>query len=345
MTWETISNQYSSLIEDKLRCNLRSLRNSAECYHPFIRQLYGHLEEFILRKGKRLASLSTLMAYKGYTDEVDERILNVCAGIELYRHSILIHDDLVDEDETRRGGKSFHMLFQERRLGEGTALFIGDAVYAISLEAILNSGFGGETLKNAIELLAEGYREINESQVLDLLFEFKEPDVDEWYTMASKRAASLFKTTILTGTTLAEGSKDDLSTLKEAAANIGYAFDIQDDIIDTFAEEQQYGRPPGGDITKGKKPLHLIYSLKLAAPSDKIAIKKLLSMKKLSQDDLMAARDLIRRTNGLETAKNRSMEHAKTAKKLISKTKMNDESKEFFNGFIDYVVQSLDWYR
>jgi geranylgeranyl pyrophosphate synthase len=346
MMWETLSDRYSGLIEDRLQRTLRSLKDQAEDYHEFIHLSYSRLEEFILRRGKRLASLSTLMAYKGYTNEVDERILKVCAGIELYRHSILIHDDLVDEDEMRRGGKSFHALFQDNeRLGRGTAVFMGNAVYALSLKEILNSGFGAEILKNVVELLAEGYREVNESQVLDLLFEFKEPDINEWYTMASKRAASLFRTTILTGATLGGAPGDDLNALREAASNVGYAFDIQDDIIDTFAEEQQYGRPPGGDIAKGKKPLHLIYAITLAGENEKTAIKKLLGMRKSSAAELKEVRELIRRTNGLEAAKHRSAEHAEAAKRLIRGTKMNDESKEFFYGLTDYIVHSLDWYK
>jgi geranylgeranyl diphosphate synthase type II len=86
---------------------------------------------------------------------------------------------------------------------------------------------------------------VNESQVLDLLFEYKTPDVNEWYVMASKRAASLFKASLLVGAVLADASEKDLRLLGEAAEHIGYCFDIQDDIIDTFASEEQYGRRPG----------------------------------------------------------------------------------------------------
>jgi len=347
MTWETVLDQYTDLIDRKLRDHLKSLKEAARGYHPFMLKTYENLEEYLLRKGKRLASCSTLMTYKGYKGEVNEKILKVCVGIELYRHCILIHDDLVDEDETRRGGKSFHRLFPYvggTGFGEGTAVFMGDAIYALSLEAILNSGFGGEALNKVIQLLVKDYRDVNESQVLDLLFEHKEPDVEEWYTMASKRAASLFRVTILTGAILGGAPEEDLRALEEASANIGYAFDIQDDIIDTFATEQQYGRPPGGDIARGKKPLHLIYTLQLAGP-ELGKIKSILGKGEISSEDLETVRAIVRRTEALEAAKEKSIEHAKRAKMLIARTKMSGESKEFFNAFIDYIVQSLDWYK
>jgi len=348
MTWETVLDQYTAFIDRKLRDHLKSLRESAGKYHPFMLRTYENLEEYLLRKGKRLASCSTLMTYKGYAGEVDEKILKVCVGIELYRHCILIHDDLVDEDETRRGGKSFHRLFPDvggAGFGEGTAVFMGDAIYALSLEAILNSGFGGEALNKVIQLLVKDYRDVNESQVLDLLFEHKEPDVEEWYTMASKRAASLFRATILTGAILGGAPEEDLQAVEEASTNIGYAFDIQDDIIDTFATEQQYGRPPGGDIARGKKPLHLIYALQLAGPEESKAIKSVLGKGEITSEDLETMRAVIRGTGALEAAKEKSVGHAKRAKMLIGRTKMSGESKEFFNAFIDYIVQSLDWYK
>ncbi len=348
MTWETLLDQYTAIIDRKVKGHFESLKAKAAKYHPFILKTYENLEEYVLRKGKRLASCSTLLAYKGYTGEVDEKILNVCVGIELYRHCILLHDDLVDGDEVRRGGKSFHKLFSEghdSKFGEGVAVFMGDASYALSLDAILNSGFSGEVLHRAVELLAEDYRGVNESQVIDLLFEHKEPDVDEWHVMASRRAASLFRATILTGAILAGAPEDDLQALEEAATNIGYAFDIQDDIIDTFATEQQYGRPPGGDIARGKKPLHLIYALRLAGSNELKVIKSILGRGKITSNDLETMREVIRKTGALDAAKEESLKHAKKAKELIKQTRVGEESKEFFNSFIDYITQSLDWYK
>ena len=348
MTWETLLNQYTELIDRKVEEHLESLKAKAAKYHPFVLKTYENLEEYVLRKGKRLASCSTLLTYKGYTGEVDEKILNVCVGIELYRHCILLHDDLVDEDEVRRGGKSFHKLFPEvggPRFGEGIAIFVGDLTYALSFEAIRDSGFVGEPLQKVLQLLAEGYREVNESQVLDLFFEHEEPSVEEWDKMASRRASSLFKFTILSGGMLGGAPSEDLRALGEAATHVGYAFDIQDDIIDTFASEQQYGRPPGGDLARGKKPLHVIYMLQLIKREELKALKSLLAKGKLTENELDTIRTLMKQTGALEKAKQKAKAHAYNAKALVAKTEMSEESKDLFNSFVDYITRSLEWYK
>ncbi|MEM3712964.1 MAG: polyprenyl synthetase family protein [Thermoproteota archaeon] len=348
MNWESIIDEYGLLIENKLEEILRDVVNNADKYHPFISRVYTNLKEFSFRRGKRLASCSTLLTYKGYTGTIDERILSVCSGIELYRQSILIHDDLVDVEETRRGGKTIHKAFAkefDERLGEGVAVFLGDIAYSLAVQAIIDSGFPKNKVNDAIRLLSEGYREVNESQILDLLFEYKDVDVDEWRIMASKRAASLFKVTMLTGGILGEAPKEDLKLLKEAAVRIGYAFDIQDDIIDTFTSEEQYGRSPCRDVALGKKPLHIVYTLKTENPEVRNLFKSLRNMNKLSQEEVDKVRRVIRLTGGLDNAKNDLKKYAEEAKELISKTSMNKETKDFFNNLINYIENSLDWYR
>jgi len=191
----------------------------------------------------------------------------------------------------------------------------------------------------------EGYRSVNESQILDLLFEYEEPGVDEWYVMASKRAASLFKTTILAGAILGNAPERNLQVLEEAGTHMGYSFDIQDDIIDTFASLEQYGRLPGGDIALGKKPLHIIYTLRLADREGINKLKRLTSKKRISPKDLELIRGIVRESGALKAAKEKSREHAEKAKALVAQTSLSDETKRFFSSLITYIQESLDWYK
>jgi len=348
MSWEKALDYYGALIDEEIKKFLASAKNAAQAYQPFIGKVYSNIEEFVLRKGKKLASWSTLLTYEGYAGKIDNRILKVCVGIELYRHCILVHDDLVDKDAQRRGGKTFHRLvaeYYDERLGCGTGVFAGDLMYALTLQAILNSGFSQEKLNRVTLLLLEGYRNVNESQMLDLLFEYKEPDIDEWYAMASKRAASLFETTILVGGILGDAPERDLQTLREAAEHVGYSFDIQDDIIDTFASLEQYGRPPGGDMTLGKKPLHIVYTFKLAGRDALNTLKNLTSKKRISPDDLESIRAIVRESGALRAAKGKAKKHVEKARALIAKTSLSDETKKFFASMITYMEESLDWYK
>jgi len=351
MSWEKTLDHYGAIIEERLKTFLDEAVEEAADYHPFIGKIYSDIEEFVLRKGKRLASCSTLLTYKGYTGKVDEKILNVCVGIELYRHSILVHDDIVDMDDQRRGGNTLHKKFTNSynpyntRFGEATAIFTGNIAYALAVRAIMNSGFPEETVNRVLFLLSEGYRAVNESQILDLLFEYKDVDVNEWRVMAGKRAASLFKVTLLTGAILADATKKDISLLGEAAENMGYSFDIQDDIIDSFAPKEEYGRSSCLDISKNKKPLHIIYALNSEDPNMSEALKCLLGKQFLSFGEIDLARKLLRESGGLDAAKQASKKHAEHARALITQTSLSDDVKEFFNSFILYIEESLDWYK
>jgi len=349
MRWEETLEDYDVMIEGKLKEYFDEVKRAARHYHPFIYNVYSSLEEYTLRRGKRLASCSTFLTYKGYTGRVDDDILKICIGMEIYRHCILVHDDLVDMDTFRRGGRTIHHAFTESydsRFGEGVAVFLGNIAYSLALHAIIDSDFSKEKIAEVLLLLSKGYREVNESQILDLLFEYKKDvKVKEWRVMASKRAASLFKVTMLTGAILSGASEEDLKRLEEAAVNIGYAFDIQDDIIDTFATEKQYGRPPCRDIILGKKPLHVICALNSTDLEGSRTLRALLSGKSLNRRDINLIKDLIRKSGGLEDAKTVSKRHAETARTLITQTNMSDDVKGFFISLISYIEESLDWYK
>jgi geranylgeranyl pyrophosphate synthase len=351
MSWEKTLDRYGAVIEERLKTFLNKAVKDAADYHPFIEKVYSDLEEFVLRKGKRLASCSTLLTYKGYSGKVDEKILNVCVGIELYRHSILVHDDIVDMDSQRRGGSTLHRKFMNSynpyntRFGEAAAIFTGNIAYALAVRTIMNSGFQEETVNRVLLLLSEGYRAVNESQILDLLFEYKDVDVKEWRVMAGKRAASLFKVTLLAGAFLGDASEKDVSLLGEAAENMGYSFDIQDDIIDSFAAKDEYGRSPCLDISKNKKPLHVIYALNSEDKTKSEALKCLLGKEFLNMGEIELARKLLRESGGLDAAKQESRKHAEQAKKLITQTKLTEDVKEFFSSFIAYIEESLNWYK
>ena len=146
---------------------------------------------------------------------------------------------------------------------------------------------------------------------------------------------------MLAGAILASAPKRDLTLLEDASRHIGYAFDIQDDIIDTFAQKEEYGREPGGDLLKGKKPLHIILAMQ-KEPS----IASLIEGDAEAADvDILRIRDLIRDCGALDEAKSITRQHGKEAKELISLTEMDQDTKGSLIALINYVEESLDWYK
>jgi geranylgeranyl pyrophosphate synthase len=252
----------------------------------------------------------------------------------------------VDRDEHRRGGKAFHKLFMyDDRFGESLAVFYGNILFSQALRTLFDSNFDVKPINKVIQLFLEDYEAVNESQTLDLLFEYKEPTIEEWYVMASKRAASLFRASMLTGAILGGASAQDIKILEEAAMNIGYSFDIQDDIIGTFASEEQYGRQTGGDILLGKKPLHVIYAYQLSNRDVQYELRNVLRDRKAGEGDIDKIREIIKGCGALAKTKEVSRAHANKAIKLVEKTSLTVESKKFFKDLINFVSESLDWYK
>jgi geranylgeranyl diphosphate synthase type II len=344
--WAKTAGRYNRMIEEHLKAYFKNLKIESNQDPPFIEQVHEHLAEYTLRPGKRLASICTIITYSGYRHPVTDEILRICVGIELYRHSILIHDDVVDDEPLRRGGKVFHNLFSSRdeRLGRGTAIFAGNIAYTLAIQQFLSSKFEPSRVERAVNLLNESFMQVNKSQILDLAFEFEEPDEQEWYTMASNRAASLFKATIILGALLGEAPESDIPRLTEAAENIGYAFDIQDDIIDTFASRNQYGRDPGADLMRRKKPLHIVYAMKRANAETLTRLQHIRSSHLISADDLEAIRRGIKECGALDAAKDRSHLHAERARNLIRQVDLSDSAKNFFNSLLTFISDSLNWY-
>jgi len=344
MSFEEVLDEQGRVVEIELKRFLGEERFRGHRYHRLIGQLYDAIEEYSTRAGKRLAACSTLVTYEGYTGHIDDRIVKVACGVELYRHCILVHDDLVDKDETRRGGGTLHVMMvgeMDNRFGEGTAIFAGDILNSLALKPIIHSGFEAESILEVVDMITTEYQEVNESQILDLMFEYTSPDMREWEVMASKRAASLFRATLLAGAILGKAPAEDLILLREAGEHIGFAFDIQDDIIDTFASEEQYGRVPCGDIHKGKKPLHIV----LAMERDDRFAQLMIQSRGREDFDVDEVRGRIIESGALEAAKEISRQHADIAMERIMATDMGDQSKDFFISFIDFVKESLDWYN
>ena len=244
--------------------------------------------------------------------------------------------------------ESFHKIFEtgfSRRFSEGAAIFTGNIFLAQAVTALFSAGFRRPLVEEAVKAIHRDYCAVNESQILDLLFESEEPAVEEWKVMASKRAASLFRATLGIGAIFGEAPAIDLRTLEQAGTCIGYAFDIQDDIIGTFASEEQYGRPTSRDILLQKKPLHMVYAHQMADGSQLERLRKLLKTPTLDDEKITRIKEIIQETGALDMAKHTAREYAQQAVRLIYETSMNWKTKTSFESIIQFVVESLDWYR
>ncbi len=308
-------------------------------YHPFIGRTYESIRAFCLRGGQRIASYTTYLVARGYDYAEAECIEAACEAVELYRHSILVHDDLVDGDELRRGEPTLHREYsglRDDRLGLGVAVFVGNILFSLALRRIMESNVApGIRASIAGEILVAS-NEVNESQVLDLHMEGTLVDPGEWEVMASKRAASLFGTTLKMGALLA-GERRDLELLGRAGEEMGYVFDIQDDIIDTYAVRSEYGRNPGSDLKTRKRPLHILLAGQRAKEGEALALRD----PDLGLDEV---KRILSETGAVGDAKRMADQHATNALQIIQSTSLSEESKAMFDSLMAYMQESLKWY-
>ncbi len=330
---------HSRWVETYLEGYLEEARSRGAGLHPFLGEVYDSVRGFVLRGGKRIASYTTSLVYHGYGGTDREALRAVCAAIELYRHSILVHDDLVDGDELRRGSPTIHREYsdlRDERLGMGCAVFSGNILFSVCLGLLADSvPQQGDAFRLIRELL-EANRRVNESQILDIQMEGRDALLSEWRAMASERAASLFCATLRMGGILA-GADDDLDTLGRAGEMMGYVFDIQDDIIDTFASEEEYGRKPGSDLSTLKRPLHVVLALECADGEQAEALRS-------READLESFRSTLIESGGLERAKRMAEEYRATALDLTESTALKPEAKDRLSRLMSYMDESLSWY-
>lgn len=315
----------------------RSGRRSG--YHPFVGDIHKSIREFALRGGKRIASFTVALVCRGYGFGDLDALAVACDAIELYRHCILIHDDLVDGDDTRRGGPTLNRKYadlRDGRLGLGCSVFAGNIAFCLSLSRVLDSDLCTDLALGITGEITRAYSDVNESQALDLWIEGADADLETWRRMASKRAASLFRATLRVGAMLSAAQRD-LETLGKAGEQMGFAFDIQDDIIDVFSTAQDYGRQPGSDLKTLKRPLHVVLALGDASADQLAALRS-------PKTGLERFRMILRDTGAVEEAKQMAARHASRALKLIETTGMNREAKDLFASLMAYMGQSLQWY-
>ncbi len=333
---EAHSDRIQRSLSDKLD---REVERSS-LYHPFISNMFDSIKEFVLRGGKRMASFTTSLVSKGYGFENPDALEAACDAVELYRHSILIHDDLVDGDDLRRGKPTLNRRYtnvRDERLGLGCSVFSGNILFCLSLQRILSSPLERDIAALVAGELVRANSEVNESQILDLHMEGTDSDPVAWQTMASKRAASLFRATLRIGGIL-PGAMDELEILGRAGEEMGYVFDIQDDIIDTLASRSEYGRQPGSDLRTMKRPLHVILAMDRSSPSDRVALAS-------PSTDLTTIKRILQDTGAVNEAKLVARKHESTALGLIGRTSMSDEAKNLLESLMVYMRDSLKWYE
>lgn len=244
--------------------------------------LYDPIQYVLAMGGKRIRPVLMLMAYNLYKDDITS-IYNPATAIEVYHNYTLLHDDVMDRADMRRGMKTVHKVWNDN-----TAILSGDAMLVLAYQymAQVPSAY----LKEVLSLFSQTALEICEGQQFDMDFEQRN-DVteDEYLEMIRLKTAVLLAASLKIGAVLGGASSEDADKLYDFGMQIGVAFQLQDDLLDVYGDPEVFGKKIGGDITSNKKTYMLIKAIEHAGAGQLEELNKWLLAENFDQAQKVAA--------------------------------------------------------
>lgn len=253
--------------------------------------------------GKRLRP--TLVLISGQAGKYDfNRLMPSAIAVELVHTATLVHDDVLDKAESRRGQPTVNV-----RWGKETAVATGDVLFGKAFE-ILSRGADAR----AVEIMAETSLALSLGELMQQEAAHKvDEDMERCLARIRNKTAALFSACCQLGALASQASEEDFSALKSYGENLGMAFQVYDDILDLTADEKVLGKPVGTDLRDGTITLPILYALK-----EQGMLKGFLEKKRLTQEEVNHAIEIVLKTNAIETAKARAEAYLGEALKAVS---------------------------
>lgn len=281
--------------------SLISQEQPASLYEPIKYALNGN--------GKRLRPILLLLATEAFGGDI-EKAVPAAGAIEILHNFTLVHDDIMDDDETRRGRPTVH-----NKWDADIALLAGDGLVALAYKSLLRTPT--ERFFEIHRLFTECILELCEGQALDKEFESRENvSMTEYIEMISKKTGCLIGMCARMGGVLAGANQEEISALKVYGESLGIAFQIQDDLLDITSSEKILGKDFGSDIKRKKKTFLLIHALEHANANQRNAIGDHLQHNNITKNDIYNIRQLFEEIGSIKCA-------YKTAEHYINKAKQN----------------------
>ncbi|MBT3817520.1 MAG: polyprenyl synthetase family protein [Candidatus Magasanikbacteria bacterium] len=324
---------YKKEIEKELQSFFEKKKNDKDILSLEITEAVELLEDFSIRGGKRIRAMLMIIAYLGYGGKNKTEIIKASISIELLQSFLLIHDDIIDNDDMRRGGPTVHAYYKKKhpkKYSESLALVIGDFAFTYSLEPLLHSDFPNKIQLRAIKEFTSVTKVTCYGQILDLFSSIHE--IDEDFTTQihiNKTAVYTILGPLRLGAIFAGVSEEKMKPLNAFALNLGRAFQIKDDILGIFGDEKKLGKSMASDLIEGKKTL-----LVLKANSSYIN-KKIGN--NLTKKEIEKIKEIMIKSGSLEYSENLLNDLLDKAKINLKNLDIREEEKEFLYNLLEYI--------
>lgn len=310
-----------------------------------------YVREITMSGGKRARAAFMYYGYLAAGGKEKTKIIQAGVSIELIHSFLLMHDDIIDQDELRHGIKTTHIRYCElakkifknkdaEHFGNSMAIIIGDRIAALGNQVLFESKFKAELIIKALYKMQEIVSLTTIGEAEDILIENSgkatEQEVLRMYE--NKTAKYTIEGPLHLGAILAGGNKKILQSLSAYAIPVGIAFQVQDDILGVFGQVDKTGKPVGSDVRQGKQTILVIKAYEKANQKQKEILTKCLGNKNLTGVELEQFRMVVRETGSLQYAQDLAAAMIIEAKNKIKKLNINQEARGFLIGIADYMV-------
>lgn len=279
---------------DEALASLVPHRGPAALYEPARYVLAG--------KGKRLRPVLLLLAAEVF-DVAPQRALPAALAVEVCHNFTLVHDDIMDHADARRGRPTVHVKWDE-----DTAILCGD--YLLTLAYDLLAQVETRHLSDLMHVFSGTVTRLCEGQVLDKAFETRtDVTVNDYFHMIDCKTGALLQGTLEMGGIIGEASDQQRAVLRKIGADVGRAFQIQDDLLDLVADSARWGKPIGGDLIEGKKTVLLLDTLERAEGEELSWFSRIIHNGGLPAPDVAEARRRMERLGVIEDTRKAVVQH------------------------------------
>lgn len=319
------------LTADEILVKINRYLDSLE-YNREPKGLYEPVKYVLSMGGKRIRPSLMLMAYNMYKDDPESILSSACA-IETYHNYTLLHDDLMDNADMRRGKQTVHV-----KWNDNTAILSGDSMLVLAYRHFLDCR--SDNLKQVLDLFTETALEIGEGQQYDMDFETR-TDVteDEYIEMIRLKTSVLLACSLKVGAILAGAPDEDADNLYKFGEQMGLAFQLQDDYLDVYGDPSVFGKAVGGDILCNKKTYMLINAFNRADASLRAELIRWVTAKDYDPKEKIAAVTAIYDNVGIrKVAEEKIGYYFAQSRKYLAKVNVPDERKAVLDAYTDKMM-------
>ena len=286
------------------------------------------LEHIRKRAGKRMRPMLILLMAKNF-GQINHSTQNAAVGLELLHTASLVHDDVVDESEERRGQASVNATYDNK-----VAVLVGDYILSTALLCVARTHS-----EQIVTYLAELGRTLSDGEILQLSnIGRKDISEDVYYDVIKQKTAALFEACAGIGALSSGASEEDVEAAKLFGQNLGITFQIRDDIFDYY-DSADIGKPTGNDMAEGKLTLPAIYAVNHAAPAEIRELAYKVKDRSISTDEIGKLVAYTKANGGIEYAERRMWEFHDEACHFIDSYIHQDDIRQALRAYLDYVIK------